>query len=115
LEEAAALLVSELVTNAVVHARSEVGLVVGRSEKRAVLRIEVHDGSAQRPVPGMFELEALSGRGMALVEAMASRWGVESDGTGKRVWFELDAPAASASPRTSYRGDLSERAAAKSA
>jgi anti-sigma regulatory factor (Ser/Thr protein kinase) len=91
LVEAAALLVSELVTNAVVHARSNVDVIVDRSTNRAVLlRVEVHDGSAQRPVPGMFDLEALSGRGLALIEAMATRWGVEAHSTGKHVWFELE-------------------------
>lgn len=94
LVEAAALLVSELVTNAVVHARSDVDVVVDRSGGRAVLRVEVHDGSAQRPMPGVFDLEALSGRGLALIEAMSTRWGVEAHSAGKRVWFELEEPAA---------------------
>jgi anti-sigma regulatory factor (Ser/Thr protein kinase) len=90
--DAASLLVSELVTNAVLHARSEVDVVVDRVGIHAVLRIEVHDGSARAPLMGGFDTEAVSGRGLALVEAISDRWGVESDDAGKRVWFELENP-----------------------
>lgn len=89
LVEAAALLVSELVTNAVIHARSEVDLVIGRQGSRAVLRVEVSDQSAEPPNLGSFDLDTLSGRGLALVEALADRWGVETHSAGKRIWFEL--------------------------
>jgi anti-sigma regulatory factor (Ser/Thr protein kinase) len=89
LVEAAALLVSELVTNAVTHAGSEVHVVIGRGAAYAVLRVEVGDFSTAPPTLGGFDLEAMSGRGLALVEALADRWGVETHGSGKRVWFEL--------------------------
>jgi anti-sigma regulatory factor (Ser/Thr protein kinase) len=89
LVEAAALLVSELVTNAVTHAGSEVHVVVGRGGRYAVLRVEVGDFSSTPPTVGGFDLEAMSGRGLALVEALSHRWGVETHGSGKRVWFEL--------------------------
>lgn len=90
------LLVSELVTNAVRHARlssrDAIGLLVELSER--ALRVEVRDAG-----PG-FEPEAspqpdptrLSGWGLFLVEELADRWGVELD-AGTRVWFELDCPA----------------------
>ncbi|MCW2566075.1 MAG: hypothetical protein JWN54_172 [Mycobacterium sp.] len=80
---------SELVTNAVTHAGSEVHLVIGRGGHYAVLRVEVADFSAEPPRLGGFDLDALSGRGLALVEALADRWGVETHNSGKRVWFEL--------------------------
>jgi two-component sensor histidine kinase len=89
LVEAAALLVSELVTNAVTHAGSEVHVVIGRGGHYAVLRVEVGDFSSEPPTMGGFDLEAMSGRGLALVEALAHRWGVETHASGKRVWFEL--------------------------
>ena len=58
------------------------------------LRIEVGDSSHRMPVMpgGEVDLDATSGRGLVLVDAMASRWGVQSDGLGKRVWVELDLP-----------------------
>lgn len=88
--DAASLLVSELVTNAVTHAGSSVDLVVGHEGRHATLRVEVHDSSLRAPRMGGFDLDTVSGRGLALVEAMSDRWGVERDGDGKRVWFELE-------------------------
>jgi anti-sigma regulatory factor (Ser/Thr protein kinase) len=85
------LLVSELVTNAVVHARSEVELAVMKAAAAdAALRVEVRDSSARQVRLGEFEAEALSGRGVALVDAVAARWGVEYAASGKLVWFELE-------------------------
>jgi anti-sigma regulatory factor (Ser/Thr protein kinase) len=95
LVDAASLLVSELVTNAVQHARSTVEVLVRRHGIRSVLRIEVRDGSARPPLMGGFDPDALSGRGLALVEAVSDRWGVETDAGGKRVWFELESPVVS--------------------
>lgn len=88
--DAAALLVSELVTNAVLHAGSAVDVVVGREGMHASLRVEVHDSSARPVRMGSFDLDAVDGRGLALVEAMSDRWGVDSHDAGKRVWFELE-------------------------
>ena len=88
--DAASLLVSELVTNAVVHAASAVDVSVGHEGIHAVLRVEVRDRSRRPPRMGGFDPEAVSGRGLALVEAMSDRWGVENDDAGKRVWFELE-------------------------
>jgi anti-sigma regulatory factor (Ser/Thr protein kinase) len=85
------LLVSELVTNAVIHAGSEVGLVVSHAGAHATVRIEVRDSSARPVRMGSFEAEATSGRGVALVDALAARWGIVVDeNCGKLVWFELD-------------------------
>ena len=81
------LLVSELVTNAIVHAGSEVEVSVElRSE---AIRIEVFDSVSAAPVPRDAKDEDTSGRGMALIEAMASSWGVDSHPNGKSVWFEV--------------------------
>jgi anti-sigma regulatory factor (Ser/Thr protein kinase) len=84
----AVLLVSELVTNALLHARSapsvEVTYGVG------VIRCDVIDNSPLVPRRRHYANDAVTGRGIALVEALAARWGSERDGVGKRVWFELD-------------------------
>lgn len=86
--DTAALLVSELVTNAVVHGSGEV-------EVRAVvagtrLRVEVCDGSLQLPRAGHPGADSESGRGVMLVETLADAWGAEIVPGGKRVWFELE-------------------------
>jgi anti-sigma regulatory factor (Ser/Thr protein kinase) len=79
------VVVSELVTNAVVHARSEPVVVALFDDGR--LRIEVHDDDRSPPVvlpaggPG-------GGFGMRLVTAMCDTWGWSSTETGKTVWTE---------------------------
>lgn len=88
----AELVVSELVTNAVLHARTpiEVRLTV----RADLVRIEVHDGAARRPTRRYFSDEATSGRGLRLVEDLCDAWGVELDGAGKTVWAELSTTTA---------------------
>jgi DNA-binding NarL/FixJ family response regulator len=81
------LLVSELVTNAVLHARSEAEVAVQLRDD--TVRVEVRDRSPQRPVLRSAADYDTSGRGMALVAAMASHWGVDEHGPGKSVWFEV--------------------------
>ena len=81
------LAANELVTNAVIHARSTVDLRVQLSNR--VVRIEVIDRDPRPPVPRDAPDDATGGRGMAVVEAVASRWGVDSVDGGKRVWFEV--------------------------
>jgi anti-sigma regulatory factor (Ser/Thr protein kinase) len=90
--DTATLLVSELVTNAVLHARSSSELALRRIGGR--LRVEITDASAVGPTRRSYPPDAGTGRGMMLVEALAVRWGSERDGDGKRVWFELELPMA---------------------
>lgn len=91
LDHAVTLLVSETVTNAIIHARSPVELAIVASEND--LRVEVRDNSPVAPVlsdGGSGDLGP-SGRGMVLVDALADRWGCDRvDGGGKVVWFELE-------------------------
>jgi anti-sigma regulatory factor (Ser/Thr protein kinase) len=87
--DASRLLVSELVTNAVLHARTDIELLV-RMVGTGV-RVEVHDQSPAEPVIRRYEDEAMTGRGLALVDELANRWGVDRSPDGKSVWFELDA------------------------
>ncbi|MEU6145931.1 ATP-binding protein [Streptomyces sp. NPDC047081] len=80
------LLVSELVTNALLHSRSRFRLTL--SAAHGVLRCEVTDSG--RRIPRVVEAgTSESGRGMFLVDALALRWGCHQDGPGKTVWFEL--------------------------
>lgn len=88
LTDIAQLLTSELVTNAVRHARSEDVDVTMRHQDEAV-RVEVHDTSSEHPVPKDVSPEAESGRGLHLVAALSKSWGVKPAESGKAVWFEL--------------------------
>jgi anti-sigma regulatory factor (Ser/Thr protein kinase) len=83
----AVLLVSELVTNSVVHAASEVRL---RVTPGSPVRVEVHDESQERPRARNRGPLEVGGLGLVVVESVASRWGIEPQSTGKIVWFELD-------------------------
>jgi DNA-binding NarL/FixJ family response regulator len=85
--EVVTLLVSEVVTNAIVHAGTQVEVSV--ELRPAAVRIEVGDKEAGVPEPRIAADEDTSGRGMALVEALASAWGVDSRPGGKVVWFEV--------------------------
>ncbi|NYD22518.1 ATP-binding protein [Kineococcus aurantiacus] len=88
--EAALLLASEVVTNAVVHGDGMVQLHVHRVDGSA-LRVEVSDDGGGMPLIGAQRADAESGRGMAMVELLSSRWGTDLavGPTGKTVWFEL--------------------------
>jgi anti-sigma regulatory factor (Ser/Thr protein kinase) len=83
----AVLLTSELVTNAVEYAGGAV-TVRARCDDH-VLRVEVGDGDAGMPRIVDVVNDALGGRGMHLVDALATRWSTGSVDGGKVVWFEL--------------------------
>jgi anti-sigma regulatory factor (Ser/Thr protein kinase) len=83
----AALIVTELATNAVLHASS--GFTVDVSSSPDAVRIAVHDASPTRPEPRGVTLVATSGRGLGIVAALANQWDVESIDAGKTVWAEL--------------------------
>jgi anti-sigma regulatory factor (Ser/Thr protein kinase) len=94
--EAAKLVVSELVTNAVLHARESATISVGLRLTDDVLRVRVTDGGVDEPErrapPDPWTAE--TGRGLWLVDAFTERWGTETDGQdGKTVWCELRAGA----------------------
>ncbi|WP_043271047.1 ATP-binding protein [Streptomyces sp. CT34] len=84
--DVATLLVSELVTNALVHADGG-AVVTARVTDR--LRVEVRDFAAGRPEPRAGTTDGTSGRGLMLVRSLADAWGIRSEGAGKCVWFEL--------------------------
>ncbi|MFJ9733068.1 ATP-binding protein [Streptomyces sp. NPDC101171] len=116
LAETLVLLVSELVTNAVVHtgrpavlrlslpgetpgtaAGTAAGAGTGAGPAdaagpaaSATVRLEVADTSSRAPVPRCAGDEATGGRGLALVDCLADRWGWRPEGSGKSIWCELD-------------------------
>ena len=81
------LLVSELVTNAVVHARSDLEVVMHHAP--ALLRVEVHDRDPRRVAPLEWTEDQEQGRGVALVEALSDVWGTDDEQIGKVIWFEM--------------------------
>ena len=88
LTDVTTLLVSELVANAVMHARSAATVVVLLLP--TVVRIEVSDEDPVIPTRWFADAETPSGRGLALVEQLSSSWGITATPTGKCVWFEVD-------------------------
>lgn len=89
LEETAVLLVSELATNAVLHART--GFLLVAEQRAALVRVSVFDCSASGPARRHHGMQAGTGRGLGLIEVLASSWGTDSECRPwtKAVWFEL--------------------------
>ena len=81
------LLVSELVTNAILHAGTDVTLRVSYDD--GLLRVEVRDASTAKARRRHYGTQATTGRGLALIHALATDWGAELDAQGKTVWFTL--------------------------
>ncbi|MFI1953479.1 SpoIIE family protein phosphatase [Streptomyces xinghaiensis] len=85
------LVVSELVTNALVHTRGEVRLDLALTGNR--LRVAVSDSSPRTPVkPASMDWEATGGRGILMVEAVSESWGSVPLSGGKQVWSEIALP-----------------------
>jgi anti-sigma regulatory factor (Ser/Thr protein kinase) len=82
------LLTDELVTNVVRHVGSP--MTLRATSEGATLRIEVDDPSTDAPVLQHPETHDARGRGILLVDALATHWGTELRADGKTVWFEID-------------------------
>lgn len=100
LVDVAALLVSEALSNAVIHAGTTVTLDV-YTDERLVIEVRDTDPTAVlTPVAAAGlaalmrepDLTAESGRGLLLIANLADRWGIEQEVAGKTVWFSLDLP-----------------------
>jgi serine phosphatase RsbU (regulator of sigma subunit)/anti-sigma regulatory factor (Ser/Thr protein kinase) len=88
LAEDAALVAAELLANAVQHGLPPVVICVRPASES--VRVEVHDASSRIPMRLAPSTSNMTGRGLAMVEALASRWGVDQvPGGGKTVWCEL--------------------------
>lgn len=85
----AALLISELATNAVIHGRTPYSVEISRDAD--TVRVGVLDGSPVAPGLRRYGSDSTTGRGLRLVDSMSSRWGVVPREQGKSVFFEIDA------------------------
>lgn len=89
--DTAVLLCSELVGNATAHGTAPVRLEMTMREH--CVRIEVSDASSQAPAPGRPGPSTIGGRGLWLVEALATQWGWHPERDGKTVWCTVaDSP-----------------------
>lgn len=96
------LLISELVTNAVVHTGcpAVLRMLFGSGAAEAgTVRVEVADISAAPPRPRHAAGEDTNGRGLELVDGLADRWGWQPEGAGKRIWCEVDRGIPQDTPR----------------
>lgn len=84
------LLVSELATNAVLHARTPMRVSVLLHGER--VRVEVRDDDPTLPQQRPLDPLSPGGRGIVLVELLARAWGINHNERGKTVWFELEEP-----------------------
>jgi hypothetical protein len=108
----AELAVTELVTNALLHGQPPVVVRVVPGDAR--VRVEVTDGSPNLPVRAMPNADAMTGRGLALVEAVSADWGAERAGEGKVVWAEIACTSDSGDPQSDASGAVGRQQAAPS-
>ncbi len=88
--DAAALALSEIVTNALVHAGTPMRLRVILAP--SAVRVELADGSVHLPLPRDYSRAAGTGRGLHMVTEVVDQWGAHHDEDGKVVWFEIADP-----------------------
>ncbi|MGN6867684.1 MAG: ATP-binding protein [Solirubrobacteraceae bacterium] len=84
----AQLLTSELVTNAVLHGRGPIELTMLLDETHLTVDVTDHGGGFERAARGPRALDAVGGHGLNIVDALASRWGIQHGSS--HVWFELE-------------------------
>jgi hypothetical protein len=88
-------LLTEVVTNVVLHAGTAFSVRLGHDlAVRGRVRCEVHDANPVLPRLRHHSTRATTGRGIRLLGAVSDRWGVDREGDGKTVWFEVDADGA---------------------
>jgi serine/threonine-protein kinase RsbW len=82
------LLAGELLANAVIHGPDAGRIRVWATRDGSAVRVAVRDEGAELPLLKHPEPTALGGRGVGLIDMLATRWGIEDDGPdGKTVWF----------------------------
>ncbi len=91
LSDVAVLLTSELVTNAIVHAQTEVAVTISRVDSRTI-SVAVSDRAQGEPRLHRHSEDAATGRGLGILDALASSWDVVSGTDGKTVTFTLRHP-----------------------
>lgn len=87
--DTAKLLISELVSNAVVHGQGKITIRADLNDDRIVVEVIDQGEGFEREVR-QHDFDDLHGRGLAIVDALASRWGIHEGTT--HVWFELERP-----------------------
>ncbi|WP_328666084.1 ATP-binding protein [Streptomyces sp. NBC_00322] len=95
IEDAALVVLSELITNAVRHARVSPGREIETRYQLTCdgVRVEVHDSADGWPQKRDADSDSEGGRGLVLVSALADQWGVsERGGVGKSVWALMSVP-----------------------
>ena len=85
--DTAVLLASEAVTNAIVHGRSSAHMSV--TVGNGVVLVEVWDDNSTLPQLVETEDDAVTGRGLVIIDTLAARWGTIEHRNGKTVWFEV--------------------------
>jgi anti-sigma regulatory factor (Ser/Thr protein kinase) len=85
----AELLVTELVTNAVVHGRGKIILRADLSDERLLIEV-IDEGHGFEREVRYHDFDRVGGRGLGIVDTVASRWGIHEGTT--HVWFELERP-----------------------
>jgi anti-sigma regulatory factor (Ser/Thr protein kinase) len=85
--DAVELMVSELATNCVQHARSDFEIAIDVTRRE--IRVAARDSGAGQPAPRSPTPSEPTGRGLRIVEAMSERWGVLPTDGGKTVWFTI--------------------------
>lgn len=98
LVDSASVVLSEVVTNAFVHAGGRVRVDVAATSDW--VRVEVQDGSSSVPARRNYASTAGTGRGVPLMDSMADRWGIAERPVGKAVWFEVGDGGPSSSAAT---------------
>lgn len=86
------LVVSELVSNAVLHARTVVEVALSVAEGVIELAVVDHNPRSPRPRAANPGVEATGGRGLLLVQELSDDWGLHESADGKAVWFRVAAP-----------------------
>ena len=102
--EVGELLISEVVTNAVVHAGTQVEVEVSAGPDG--LRVEVSDGSRRLPAVRTQATLAGTGRGLHMLEQLVDSWGVQVRGAGKTVWFVVSSGEGPADPLDLFDDEL---------
>jgi hypothetical protein len=101
--DVARLLVSEIVTNAVLHAGTELTLTLDRGE--STVQVQIEDANPLLPVVRSHGPDAGTGRGLHVLDHLATRWGTSEIDGGKIVWFEIPTTAQDAGTQDSGAPD----------